>query len=129
MKRTTGIVLAFAAAIGFAAPALAQATHSPPAAQAAAASYTDAQLNAFIAASLEVQPLTERLPGQTSAQQAQTSAEISAALQRHAITSTTYNEIARRAQTDETLTARINMLREAHSAQDSNHAAPPASPQ
>jgi hypothetical protein len=115
------------AAFGFAAPAVAQP--NPPAAQTqTAATYTDAQLTAFVAASAEVQPLTESLAAATPEARTATTAQIGAALERHNISAAAYNDIATRAQTDTALAGRINTLRQAGEAH-SDHATPPASPQ
>ncbi|GAM97713.1 hypothetical protein U91I_01340 [alpha proteobacterium U9-1i] len=119
------------AALGIAAPAGAQSQPaSPPAAQSGAtAAYTDAQLSAFVAASAEVQPLTESLAGATPEARTATTAQIGAALTRHNISAADYNSIATSAQTDTALAARINTLRQAGEAHTTDHPAPPASPQ
>ena len=125
--RSSFLAVAALAAFGFAAPTSAQP--NPPAAQTqASATYTDAQLQAFVAASTEVQPLTEGLAAATPEARTATTAQIGAALERHNISAQAYNDIATRAQTDTALAGRINTLRQAGEAHP-DHPTPPASPQ
>ncbi len=127
--RNSFLAAAALAAFGFAAPAVAQQPSPPPAAQTqASANYTDAQLTAFVAASAEVQPLTESLAAATPEARTATTAQIGAALERHNISAAAYNDIATRAQTDTALAGRINTLRQAGEAH-TDHPTPPASPQ
>jgi hypothetical protein len=74
--------------------------------QSAAATqmYTDAQVQAFVAARAEISQLT---PGTTAEAQAQNQAQIGAILQRHQIAPDVYNAIGTRARTDQTLANRI----------------------
>ena len=126
--RNSFLSVAALAAFCFAAPSLAQP--NPPATQTqASATYTDAQLSAFVAASTEVQPLTEGLASATPEERTATTAQIGAALERHSISAAAYNDIATRAQTDTALAGRINTLRQAGEAHPADHSAPPASPQ
>lgn len=125
--RASFLSVAAFAAFGFAAPALAQ----PPAAQTqtqTSANFTDEQLSAFVAASTEVQPLTEGLAIATPEARTAATAQIGAALERHSISAAAYNDIATRAQTDTVLGARINTLRQAGEA-PADHPTLPASPQ
>jgi hypothetical protein len=124
--RTSFLAVAALAAFGVAAPAIAQ---PQPAQTQTSANYTDEQLRAFVAASVEVQPLTEGLAAATPEARTATTAQIGAALERHSISAAAYNDIATRAQSDTALAARINTLRQTGEAHPADHAAPPASPQ
>jgi hypothetical protein len=112
MKRSSWInAAAFAAAIGMAAPTLAFAQTAP--AQATAATYTDAQIQAFAAASAEIDPISRSLPTASATQRTEAAARIRTVLQQHNLDSNTYNSIAAQAQTDTALAARINAARPA----------------
>jgi hypothetical protein len=78
--------------------------------------YTDAQLQAFVAASAEIDPLNRQIAAAPAEQRAQIGAQIRAALQRHSLDIETYNGIAARAQTDQALGQRIAQLRTAQPA-------------
>lgn len=78
--------------------------------------FSDETLRAFAAASLEIDPISRALTGQTPEQQAQATEQIRQILQRNNIDSATYNAIAARAQTDPTLAARIASLHRAEEA-------------
>lgn len=69
--------------------------------------YSDAQLQAFAAASLEIDPISRSLAGATPEQQATATTQIRTILQQHDLDGETYNAIASRAQTDTVLAARI----------------------
>jgi hypothetical protein len=113
MKRSSWInAAAFAAAIGMAAPTLAFA-QTTPAQVSAAATYTDAQIQAFAAASAEIDPISRSLPTASATQRTEAATQIRAVLQRHNLDSNTYNSIAAQAQTDTALAARINAARPA----------------
>lgn len=73
--------------------------------------YSDDQLRAFIAASLEIDPISRSLAGATPEQQAQAATQIRAILDRYGLNGETYNAIAAQAQSDPTFEARINALR------------------
>lgn len=76
-------------------------------------SFTDAQLQAFVAASAAIDPLNRQLPTATPEQRAQIATQIRAALSQHSLDIDTYNGIAARAQTDQALGQRIAQLRAA----------------
>ena len=100
-----GAALALALSTG---AAMAQTPASPPA--ATQSSFSDAQLQAFAAASLEIDPISRALPSATAAQRTQATTQIRTILQRHNIDSATYNAIAARAQSDQEFAARIQTL-------------------
>jgi hypothetical protein len=103
---------AFVAAVGMTAPTLAFAqTETAPAQATAAATFTDAQVTAFAAASTEIDPISQRLANATEAQRTEGATQIRAILQRHSLDAATYNAIATQAQTDTALQARINAAR------------------
>ena len=79
-------------------------------------SFSDAQLQAFVAASAEIDPLNRAVAAAPEAERAQIGAQIRAALERHSLDIETYNGIAARAQTDQQLAARIAQLRAAQPA-------------
>lgn len=72
--------------------------------------FSDAQLRSFVAASLEIDPITRSLTGATPEQQTQATTQIREILTRNNLNSETYNGIAARAQTDQALAARIAQL-------------------
>lgn len=74
------------------------------------ASYTDAQLRAYVAAKNEIEPLQANLASQTAEQQAQTRTQISAILQRNNLTATQFNDIGRMAVEDRTFASRLASL-------------------
>lgn len=80
--------------------------------------FTDAQLQAFAAASLEIDPISRGLATATPEQQAQAGEQIRAILVRHNLSQEAYNGIAARAQTDQTLAARIAQFQTAARAPD-----------
>jgi hypothetical protein len=72
----------------------------------------DETLSRFVTAAREIDPIGRGLATDASAhERAQAAARIGAALDRHGISAATYNAIAARAQSDETLAARIAALR------------------
>lgn len=101
---------ALVAALGMTAPTLAVA-QTAQAQAAATATFSDAQVQAFVAASTEIDPISQRLASATPAQRTEGGAQIRAILQRHHLDSNTYNAIATQAQTDTALQARINAAR------------------
>lgn len=76
--------------------------------------FSDETLRAFAAASVEIDPISRSLAGQTPEQQAQATEQIRQILQRNNLDSATYNAIASRAQADPTLAARIATLHRAN---------------
>ena len=72
--------------------------------------FSDETLRAFAAASIEIDPISRSLAGQTPEQQTQATEQIRQILQRNNIDSATYNAIAARAQADPALAARIASL-------------------
>jgi hypothetical protein len=74
------------------------------------ANLTDDQLRRFVAASLEIAPITADLATASEVEREQASAQIGALLLAHDIDSNFYNAIAARAQSDEALAARISAL-------------------
>lgn len=80
------------------------------------ASFTDAQLQAFVAASAQIDPLNRQIATATPEQRTQIGAQIRAALSQHNLDIDTYNGIAARAQTDQALGQRIAQLRAAQPA-------------
>jgi hypothetical protein len=92
----------------------ASASSTQPSAQSTApsqttqsASYTDDQLRAYTAAKTEIEPLQANLATQTPEQQAQTSQQIAAIIQRNNLTAVQFNGIARMANEDRTFAARL----------------------
>ena len=105
---------AFAAILGFAGAASAQTTEpAAPAHQAAPSSYSDAQLQSFAAASLEIDPISRTLATATPEQRTEAATQIREILTRHQLDSATYNQIASSAQSDPALAARVAELQTA----------------
>lgn len=103
---------ALVAVLGMTAPTLAVAQEQPAQAEAAAtATFTDAQVTAFAAASTEIDPISQRLASATPEQRTEATTQIRGILERHSLTADTYNAIATQAQTDTSLQARINAAR------------------
>lgn len=86
------------------------------AAGASSTTFTDAQLQAFVAASAQIDPLNRQLATATPEQRTQIGSQIRAALAHHNLDIDTYNGIAARAQTDQALGQRIAQLRAAQPA-------------
>ncbi|HJS81019.1 MAG TPA: DUF4168 domain-containing protein [Vitreimonas sp.] len=78
--------------------------------------FSDAQLQAFVSASAEIDPLNRQIASASAEQRTQIGAQIRAALQRYNLDIETYNAIAARAQTDQALGQRIAQLRAAQPA-------------
>jgi hypothetical protein len=78
--------------------------------------FSDAQLQAFVAASAQIDPLNRQLATATPEQRTQIGTQIRAALSQHSLDIDTYNGIAARAQTDQALGQRIAQLRAAQPA-------------
>lgn len=98
---------------------------SPPA--ATQSTYTDAQLQAFAAASLEIDPISRALPTANDEQRAAATAQIREILQRHGMDAETYNAIAAQAQTDAALAQRVASL-QTQGAAHAHEGAPAAEP-
>jgi len=81
-----------------------------PAAPAAPATYTDAQLRSFAAASHDIQPLNAQLTSGTPEQRAAATAQVRSILQRNNLDGATYNAIAAQAHSDPAIAARIAAL-------------------
>jgi len=81
-----------------------------PAAPAAPATYTDAQLRSFAAASHDIQPLNAQLTSGTPEQRAAATAQVRSILQRNNLDGATYNAIAAQAHSDPAFAARIAAL-------------------
>jgi len=94
-----------------AAPAPQQAPQAAaPLTPAAPATYTDAQLRAFAAASHDIQPLQGQLNSGTPEQRTAATTQVRAILQRNNLDGATYNAIAAQAQSDPAFAARISAL-------------------
>jgi len=83
-----------------------------PAAPAVAAptSFTDAQLQSFVTASRQIEPLNRQVQTATPEQRAQLATQIRGILTQNNLDGATYNAIATRAQTDQALATRIATL-------------------
>lgn len=92
-----------------------QALANRIAAASVGTSLSDAQLQAFVAASAEIEPLNRAIASAPEDQRAAIGAQIVAALERHNLDVETYNGIAARAQADQELASRIAQLRAAQS--------------
>jgi hypothetical protein len=90
-----------------------QALANRIAAASVGSTFTDAQLQAFVSASAEIDPLNRSLATASAEQRAQIGEQIRNALARYNLDIETYNGIAARAQTDQALAARIAQLRAA----------------
>lgn len=103
-----------AAALLLACPLTAVAQEPTPPEQSQPAqpgAYTDAQLQAFAAASAEIDPINQSLANASDEQRAQATERIRAILQQNNLDVETYNAIAARAQADPALAAQIAALR------------------
>lgn len=78
---------------------------------AALQSFSDAQVRAFAAASVEIDPISRDLAAASAEERAQGAEQIREILARHNLDGATYNAIATRAQTDQALQQRIASLR------------------
>jgi hypothetical protein len=74
--------------------------------------FTDANLRAFAAASVEIEPINRSLATASAEQRTQATERIRAILARHNLDGATYNAIAARAQSDPAFAARIRALHE-----------------
>lgn len=81
-----------------------------PDASLAGADYSDAQLQSFLAAAQEINPIAQTLPTATPEQRTQAAEQIRAILMRNNLDADTYNAIASQAQTDAALSARLAAL-------------------
>lgn len=78
--------------------------------QAQAQTYTDAQLQAYVAASREIEPISNRIAQMTPEERTQATAQITAILRRHDLTGDVYNGIETQARTDDALAQRLAAL-------------------
>lgn len=88
-----------------------QALANRIAAASAPTTFTDAQLQSFVAASAEIDPLNRQLATATPEQRTQIAMQIRTSLERNNLTIEAYNGIAARAQSDPALGQRIAQLR------------------
>jgi hypothetical protein len=97
-----------------AAPAMpqqeAQAAPTPAPAQAAPTTFTDAQLQSFVTASRQIEPLNRQVATATPEQRTALATQIRGVLTQNNLDGATYNAIATRAQTDPALASRIAAL-------------------
>jgi hypothetical protein len=82
--------------------------------------FGDANLRAFAAASIEIDPITRDLASATPEQQVQATDQIRQILERNNLDSTTYNAIAARAQAEPAFATHIQDLYRQAQAQDSD---------
>lgn len=81
-----------------------------PAMPAAPTTFTDAQLQSFVTASQQIQPLNTQLATATPEQRTALAGQIRAILQANNLDGATYNAIATQAQSDQALAARLAAL-------------------
>ncbi|WP_325060611.1 hypothetical protein [Vitreimonas sp.] len=72
--------------------------------------YTDAQLQAFIAARREIEPITQGFAALSPEQRTEATARIRAIMERHQVNATTYDAIQRQIGTDQALAQRVTTL-------------------
>jgi hypothetical protein len=77
------------------------------------ANFTDAQLQGFVRASAQIDPLNRQLATATGDQRQQIAAQIRTLLEQNNLDLQTYNVIAARSQSDPQLAARLNAIRTA----------------
>lgn len=95
---------------GQAPPPSAQAQAATPAAPSTATSFTDAQLQSFVTASRQIEPLNRQVATATPEQRSALATQIRGILTQNNLDGATYNAIATRAQTDQALASRIAAL-------------------
>jgi hypothetical protein len=113
MNRMSLAALAAFSMFAMSSVAMAQNTsaEAPATTAAAPASFTDAQLQSFAAASVAIDPINRSLlQGATPEAQAQAATQIRALLEQHGLDGATYNAIAAAAQADPALAQRIASL-------------------
>ena len=93
-----------------AAPAAQTQAAPEPASGASAGAYSDAQLEAFVAAATQINPIAQGLPTATPEQRTAAAEQIRGILAANNLDANTYNAIASSAQTDTALAARIAAL-------------------
>jgi hypothetical protein len=81
-----------------------------PATPAAPTTFTDAQLQSFVTASQQIQPLNAQLATATPEQRTALAGQIRGVLQQNNLDGATYNAIATQAQSDQALAARLAAL-------------------
>lgn len=84
----------------------------PTANTAATTAYTDQQLSAFAAASVQIEPLNQQLAAAAPDARAPIGRQIVATLEQHGLDLETYNGIVAAAQADPSLAARVTALRQ-----------------
>lgn len=85
--------------------------------------FSDENMRAFAAASLEIDPITRNLAGATPEQQTQATEQIRQVLARNNLDSATYNAIAERAQSEPAFAQRVQELHRQTQAQDDSSGA------
>ncbi len=111
MRGNAVLTLALAAALGAGAPIAAGAYLQPAAAQTAQqATYSDEKLQAFVAASREVEPISAGIANMSPQERQRSTQNIRSILQRHGLTGDEYNAIETQARTDAALAQRIAAL-------------------
>jgi len=88
----------------------AQASPTPMAPAATPTTFTDAQLQSFVTASRQIEPLNRQVQAAAPEQRAQLATQIRAVLTQNNLDGATYNAIATRAQSDQALASRIAAL-------------------
>lgn len=88
----------------------APAPAAPTAPNVAPTSFTDAQLQSFVTASRQIEPLNRQVQAAAPEQRAQLATQIRAVLTQNNLDGATYNAIATRAQSDQALASRIAAL-------------------
>jgi hypothetical protein len=91
--------------------------------------FTDAQLQSFIAASTQINPLSQSLAAAPAEQQPVIAAQIRSILQTNNLSIEAYNGIASQAQSDPALAARINALAAPAAPADATTEPPATTPQ
>lgn len=84
------------------------ATPNAAAPTATADAFTDAEIQTYLAARAEIDPIQSRYASMTPQERAQATTQIIEIQQRHNLTAGRYDAITRRAQTDTVLAARLN---------------------
>lgn len=78
-----------------------------PAAEPATGAFTDEEIQAYLAARAEIDPIQSRYASMTPQERSQATAQIVEIQQRHNLTAARYDAITRAAQTDTTLASRL----------------------
>jgi hypothetical protein len=113
MRKNALFTLAYAAVIGAAGPIAAGAGgtwDTAAAQQPAQQSYSDARLQAYVAASRDIDPISSRVAQMTAEQRADATRRIQQILRRHNLTGDVYNGIRTQVNADAALAQRIAAL-------------------